>query len=103
MFGRNQELGSRPAMPGPSAWQDSLINESWLLQFMPGEINRPVTLTLKLRGRGANGPTFRNFGYGSLMFHSEILASLNFNKNEILSPGLENNHTLKCCSCNFPT
>ena len=37
------------------------------------------------------------------MFHSEILASLNFNKNKILSPGLENNHTLKCCSGNFPT
>ena len=35
-------------------------------------------------------------------FHSEILASLNFNKNTILSPGLENNHTLKCCSGNFP-
>ena len=32
------------------------------------------------------------------MFHSEILASLNFNKNNIFSPGLENNHTLKCCS-----
>ena len=37
------------------------------------------------------------------MFHSEILASLNFNKNKMLSPGLENNHTLKCCSGNFPT
>ena len=36
-------------------------------------------------------------------FHSEILASLNFNKNNILSPGWENNHTLKCCSGNFPT
>ena len=30
------------------------------------------------------------------MFHSEILASLNFNKNKMLSPGLKNNHTLKC-------
>ena len=29
-------------------------------------------------------------------FHSAILASLYFNKNKILSPGLENNHTLKC-------
>ena len=38
-----------------------------------------------------------------LMFHSEILASLNFNKNKILSLGLANNHTLKCCSGNFPT
>ena len=37
------------------------------------------------------------------MFHSEILASLSFNKNLILSPGLENNHTLKCCSGNFST
>ena len=37
------------------------------------------------------------------MFHSEILASLNFNKNKFLSPGLKNNHTLKCCSGNFPT
>ena len=37
------------------------------------------------------------------MFHSEILTSLNFNKNKILSPGLENYHTLKCCSGNFPT
>ena len=37
------------------------------------------------------------------MFHSEILASLNSNKNKILSPGLENNHTLKGCSGNFPT
>ena len=37
------------------------------------------------------------------MFHSEILASWNFNKNKHLSPGLENNHTLKCCSGNFPT
>ena len=36
------------------------------------------------------------------MFHSEILASLNFNKNKILFPGLENNHTMKCCSGNFP-
>ena len=25
------------------------------------------------------------------MFYSEILASLNFNKNKMLSPGLENN------------
>ena len=41
--------------------------------------------------------------YVQYMFHSEILASLNFNKNIILSPGLENNHTLKCCSGNFPT
>ena len=32
------------------------------------------------------------------MFHSEILASLNFNNNKILSPGLENKLTLKCCS-----
>ena len=39
----------------------------------------------------------------SHMFHSEILASLNFNKNKMLSPGLENNHTLKFCSDNFPT
>ena len=38
-----------------------------------------------------------------LMFHSEILASLNFIKNKFLSPVLENNHTLKCCSGNFPT
>ena len=30
------------------------------------------------------------------MFHSEILASWNFNKIKILSPGLEINHTLKC-------
>ena len=37
------------------------------------------------------------------MFHSEILASVNFNKDKIWSPGLENNQTLKCCSCNFPT
>ena len=37
------------------------------------------------------------------MFHSEILASLNFNKNKIVSPGLENNHTHKCFSGNFPT
>ena len=36
-------------------------------------------------------------------FHSEILASLNVNTNKILSPGFENNHTLKCCSGNFPT
>ena len=37
------------------------------------------------------------------MFHSEILALLNFKKNKILSPELENNHTLKCCSGNFPS
>ena len=37
------------------------------------------------------------------MFHSEILTSLNFNKNKMLSPGLENNHKLKCCSGIFPT
>ena len=37
------------------------------------------------------------------MFHLEILGSLNFNKNKILSPGLENSHTVKCCSGNFPT
>ena len=37
------------------------------------------------------------------MFHSEILASLNINKIKILSPELENNHTPKCCSGNFPT
>ena len=36
-------------------------------------------------------------------FHSEILASLNSNTNKILSPGLKNNYTLKCCSGNFPT
>ena len=34
-------------------------------------------------------------------FHSEILASINFNKDKILSPGLENNHTLKCCFWQF--
>ena len=28
--------------------------------------------------------------------------SLNVNKNKMFSPGLENNHTLKCCSGNFP-
>ena len=33
--------------------------------------------------------------------HSEILTSLNFNKNKILSPGLENNNTLKCCFGKF--
>ena len=37
------------------------------------------------------------------MFHSEILASLNFNMNKSLSPGLENTHTLNSCSDNFPT
>ena len=37
------------------------------------------------------------------MFYSEILASLNFNNNKMLSLGLENNHTLICCSVNFPT
>ena len=37
------------------------------------------------------------------MFHFEILASLNFNKNKMLYPGLENNPTLKCCSGNLPT
>ena len=37
------------------------------------------------------------------MFHSEVLASFNFNKNKMLSPGLENNLTLKCCFGNFPT
>ena len=37
------------------------------------------------------------------MFHSEILASINFNTNKLLSPGLENNNTLKCCPDNFPT
>ena len=36
-------------------------------------------------------------------FRSEILASLNFNKIKILFPGFKNNHTLKCCSGNFPT
>jgi hypothetical protein len=39
----------------------------------------------------------------SVMFHSENLASLNFNKNKILSPGLEKNHKLKCSLGNFPT
>ena len=39
----------------------------------------------------------------SYRFHSEILASQNFNKNKIMSPGLENNHTQKCCFGNFPT
>ena len=34
-------------------------------------------------------------------FHSEIQDSLNFNKNSILSPGLENIHTVKCCSAKF--
>ena len=28
-------------------------------------------------------------------FHSEILASINFNKYKILSPGLENNKTFQ--------
>ena len=37
------------------------------------------------------------------LFHSEILASLNFNKNKICSPVLNNNHSLKYCSGNFPT
>ena len=41
--------------------------------------------------------------YAGFFFFSEILASLNFNKNKMFSPGLENNHTLKCCSGNFPT
>ena len=44
-----------------------------------------------------------NSNYRHYMFHSEILALLNFNKKKILSTGLENNHTLKCCSGNFPT
>ena len=39
----------------------------------------------------------------TLTFHSEILASWNFYKNKILSPGLGNNHTLKCCSGNNHT
>ena len=37
------------------------------------------------------------------MSHSEILASLNFNNKKMLSPGLENNPTLKCGSRNFST
>ena len=41
-------------------------------------------------------------GEESIMFHSEILAALNLNRNEILSPGLKNIHTLKCSSGNFP-
>ena len=41
--------------------------------------------------------------WSTCLFHSEILTSLSFKKNKILSPGLENNHTLKCCSGNFPT
>ena len=44
-----------------------------------------------------------NFKTDMNRFHSEILASLNFNKNKMLSPQLENNHTLKCCSDNFLT
>ena len=35
------------------------------------------------------------------MFHYEILASLNFNKNNKNFPGLEANNTLKCCSGNL--
>ena len=37
----------------------------------------------------------------SYTLHSEILASLNFNKNKILFHGFKNIHTLKCCSGNF--
>ena len=37
------------------------------------------------------------------MLHSEILISLNFTNIKILYLGLENNHTLKCCSSNFST
>ena len=44
-----------------------------------------------------------DFFFFLVMFHSEIRASLNFNQNKILSPGLEYNHTLKCCFGNFPT
>ena len=36
-------------------------------------------------------------------FHSEILASSNFNRNKMLSPGLEKNYTLKYFTDNFPT
>ena len=46
---------------------------------------------------------FRKVNMEQFMFHSEILASFNFNKKKIVFPGLENNHTLKCCSGNFPT
>ena len=44
------------------------------------------------------GPYF----HGMFTFHSEILASF-FHKNKMLSPWLENNHTRKFCSGNFPT
>ena len=37
------------------------------------------------------------------MFNTEILASINFNKNKNLYPGLEGNHTLKYCSGHFQT
>ena len=61
-----------------------------------------------------HGNIFKNIGsncysyrikqiYRIDMFHSEILTSLNVNKNKILFPGLENQHTLKCCSDNFQT
>jgi hypothetical protein len=51
----------------------------------------------------AYSSTNTTIGLTKNTFHSEILASLYFNKNKILSPGLENKHTLKCCSGNFPT
>ena len=52
---------------------------------------------------GQLGREWEDFGIIMYKFHSEILASLNFNKNKILSPELENNYALKCCSSNFPT
>ena len=50
-----------------------------------------VTFEQKVQFRSPSG--FRI--YNKYRFHSEILASINFKQNKILSPGLENNHTLK--------
>ena len=63
----------------------------------------PVTMEEKIHGFFCRISAVTLERTGLHMFHSEILASLSFNKNKMLSPGLENKLTLKCCFGNFPT
>ena len=58
-----------------------------------------VTVELHCNGKNLKFQINKFF----LKFQSEILASLNVDKNKMLSPGLKNNRTLKCCYGNFPT
>ena len=72
------------------------------LNMRPGGREKWAIKVIETAGKSIERVLVKTDPLNGNKFHSSILASLNFNKNKILSPGMENNHTLKCCSGNFP-